>query len=128
VQLHRSFAARLGRSIEEHGNKVNEIIKGPPAIVAFPVKPTKSTDQRKIVAHMRGRIRTKTIPGWAVRADTNIIERSARQLKKLADEKGWKKVIIPRPGCGYGELNWVDVKSVIETILDDRFHIITFSE
>ena len=39
---------------------------------------------------------------------------------------GWSKVLIPRPGCGYGELNWQDIKPLLESILDDRFISVTF--
>jgi len=36
-----------------------------------------------------------------------------------------KKVYLPRPGCGYGYLDWEIVKKELEPILDDRFIVIT---
>lgn len=62
---------------------------------------------------------------WRYQSDPELIERSARELVKVADYLGLKKVVLPRPGCGLGGLRWRDVKKVIEPILDDRFYIIT---
>jgi hypothetical protein len=58
-------------------------------------------------------------------ADIELIVKSCQELIKIADEKKWTKVIIPRPGCGLGGLNWDDVKRVLEPILDERFYIIS---
>lgn len=61
-------------------------------------------------------------------SDMKLIEQSARNLRKMADDLNWKKVVIPRPGCGLGYLRWTDVKKVIEPYFDDRFFIITNGE
>lgn len=54
-----------------------------------------------------------------------LIETSAHTLVEITDFQGWKKVVLPRPGCGLGSLVWPDVRPVIEPILDDRFIVIT---
>ena len=64
------------------------------------------------------------IPGWAVKAELEIIENSARELVKLADIYKWRKIILPRPGCGAGGLKWKEVRPII-SFLDDRFFVIT---
>lgn len=69
---------------------------------------------------------------WWENADITLIERSAKLLPTYIDSLNQrfktdiKKVLIPRPGCGNGKLNWSDVKPVIEPHLDDRFYIVTF--
>ncbi len=66
---------------------------------------------------------------WYERADMALIERSSHQLMELLNESAFKpvfkKVLLPRPGCGNGQLKWDDVKPVIENILDDRVVVIT---
>lgn len=65
---------------------------------------------------------------WYEEADLELIKRSAEQLIELLDEPAFsplfKKVLLPLPGCGNGKLSWVDVKPVIEPILDDRVWVI----
>jgi hypothetical protein len=65
---------------------------------------------------------------WFEMADMDLIRRSCRELMEVADELGnyWKKILLPRPGCGNGKLNWLDVKREIEPILDDRISVVTF--
>lgn len=63
---------------------------------------------------------------WSEKADLKLIKKSALELKLIADDHSWQKIIIPRPGCGAGGLDWCSqVKPVIKKILDDRFYIIT---
>lgn len=62
---------------------------------------------------------------WRNPSDIELIERSVRDLERLATFNGWEKVVLPRPGCGLGGLHWVEVKPILETILDDRFFVIT---
>ena len=67
---------------------------------------------------------------WYQRADINLIEQSAILLCDALDhhypnDEG-HVIVLPRPGCGNGGLNWNDVRKVLEPILDDRFHVITF--
>lgn len=61
---------------------------------------------------------------WRDDSCLDLIERSARQLVDLADDMGWQRVGLPRPGCGRGGLKWGDVKAVIERLFDDRFYIV----
>jgi hypothetical protein len=59
-------------------------------------------------------------------AKINLIENSAKELRKLVDRFELKGIMVPRPGVGIGGLNWADVKTVIEPHMDDRFTIVSF--
>lgn len=62
---------------------------------------------------------------WHDKSDLTLIERSAYELKRMADRIREKMIFLPRPGTGSGGLLWsVEVKPVIEPILDDRFVIV----
>lgn len=100
----------LGRRLRSHKNHVSVFKKGfweglDFDLVTFPTK--------KI---------------WHENSDIDLIFRSACELADEADYHGWGTVILPRPGCGAGNLNWKEVRSTIRGILDHRFYVITFDE
>lgn len=91
---------RLGTLIAEHGNHAF-ILSG--NLVTMPVK-----------------------HNWWEEADPGLIVRSAKELVVYADQNGWNRVLLPRPGCGNGKLSWADVKPLLDPIFDNRFCVITF--
>jgi hypothetical protein len=104
----------------------NEI---PYHIVSFPTKPTRvaADNLEKILPRYRAEAETMGkgwLPGWKAKSDLALIKHSAEELVELTDEMKWKKVCLPRVGCGHGELSWQSVYDLINPILDDRFHII----
>ena len=92
----------LGTLIRHHGNHVFDLGH---QIVSFPVE----TDPYQV-------------------PDMRLIEQSCRELVELADYKGWQKIVVPRPGCGGGGLEWSDVRTPLARYFDERFHIITLEE
>lgn len=62
---------------------------------------------------------------WWERADIDLIVESTKSIVEWADACEYTNVVIPRPGCGNGQLKWEDVKPMIETLLDDRFTVVT---
>lgn len=95
---------KAGLGVKKHGNHVQYFLDdlfGNTRIVCFPTK----EDWRD------------SSPMW-------LIERSAKELVALADQKNWKKIVLTRPGCGNGGLKWEDVKAVLIPILDERFYVI----
>lgn len=67
---------------------------------------------------------------WWEKADIELIKESCRAVKRWfngPDYINWK-LLLPRPGCGNGQLSWEDVKKEIEPFLDDRFYIVHFKE
>lgn len=113
----------------DNGFYLSRRLKGT-RIVSFPVKPVSvicKPDKSNIVKHMQSKFKAgKSVPGWAAVADINIIVESAKMLRTLANEFNWQFVVLPRPGCGAGELYWQTVGPSLHAILDDRFYAITF--
>lgn len=69
---------------------------------------------------------------WYDKADIVLIQKSAKLLRAecCAYADDWLDrdavIVMPRPGCGNGHLDWNTVKLVLAPILDDRFHVITW--
>ncbi len=60
---------------------------------------------------------------WWEKADLVLIEESCRQLQSACHGNQDTKYLV-RPGCGVGQLNWKDVKPILEKYLDDRFIVV----
>lgn len=93
------IAGKLGRLLAEHGSQVFDLGCG---IATFPVEET----------------------AWSL-PDLRIIARSAEELRLLADQSGWRKIVVPRPGCGGEGLPWKDVQPLLEPWFDERFLVIS---
>jgi len=65
---------------------------------------------------------------WSQPADIGLIARSCHEAMMQADAEDWDICVVPRPGCGNGQLSYDVIRPVIAVILDDRFHIITWEE
>ena len=89
---------KLGNMISEHGSRVH-YLGG--RIFSFPVEET-----------------------WVSQADIKLVEKSARQLKHLADEMKPGRIYLPVPGSGGGGLDGKKVESLLDSILDERFILI----
>lgn len=93
---------KLGKLIKAHGNIVQIIMNQPKPIISFPTK-NNFFETSKI----------------------SLIEKSISQLISLTNLMGWEKVVVPRPGCSNGGLEWFSqVKPLLEQKFDDRFWII----
>jgi hypothetical protein len=57
-------------------------------------------------------------------ADINLILRSTIQLVAASDFIREGRILMPRPGCGWGHLDWLEVRPLLLKYLnDDRFII-----
>ena len=59
-------------------------------------------------------------------SDLSLIEKSAHQIKRIADKFELSKIYLPPVGCGLGKLDYEkQVRPIIQDILDDdRFVIV----
>ncbi len=118
----------LGKLILKYGN-ICQIIryeKGT-AVVSFPVKKDKEimSEKTQLVSHMLGRFKEgDVVPGWSLKAELSIIEKSAKELLNLINTYNWKSVIMTKPGCFNGGLDWSDVKPKITRILGSHVIVI----
>jgi hypothetical protein len=100
--------AKLGRAIRKRGN----------IVTVFP-KESLNSDFDLIALPTKNE--------WHENSDKELIFKSVCKLIDLADVNPWATIVMPRPGCGAGNLNWeMDVKPMIKGLLDDRFYVITF--
>lgn len=121
------FPYLLGSVINREGNHVHVFPTKTKALITFPVKPkTVVNNGSNVVSHCRTSYGEVT-PGFYAKADVNLIERSLIELVALADKHPeWNTILIPRVGCGAGELNYEDIKLLMEQYLDNRFVCCTF--
>lgn len=132
---------RLGDLLRASGNRVHLLtIPGPDGpslashgplpfhLLSFPVKPVAAIcTGTNVVPHLAAQWSVgETIPGWACKADLSIIRQSAEELVALTTTMRWARVVLPRPGCGAGALDWTTVEPLLQGILDDRFQVISF--
>ena len=92
----------LGALLREHGNHVHLMGEG---IVSFPVEES----------------------AWAC-PELRLISRSALELRHLSDREGWERVVVPRPGCGGGGLDWREVRPLLDRYFDHRFLVVSTAD
>jgi hypothetical protein len=54
---------------------------------------------------------------WREDSDIELIKRSAQELVSILKDDPAKRVLFTRPGCGNGNLDWEDVRPILQTIL-----------
>lgn len=87
TEKYPSFPHIAGRFVRESGLHVYYVGFG---LISFPVK------------HQ-----------YFDKAQLGLISYSIQELLLLTALYQWEQVIVPRPGCGNGQLNWPEVKEVI---------------
>jgi hypothetical protein len=126
-----TIASELGKNLMSVGNLPTELVRTQDyTVFSFPVKRRSglcSITKNNVVSHMKPRFKpNQSVPGWALVADKQLIISSAESMMEAADRLNLKSIVIPRPGCGAGELSWEDIGPALHKVLDDRFFTITF--
>jgi len=69
---------------------------------------------------------------WADDSSLELIEESAQRMMTYLDSPDGRhvqRVLLPRPGCGLGNLNWeIQVAPLLARILDERVVVCSFPE
>lgn len=105
------LAVKVGEYIERWGNHLHAFPPNADAgrdywLVTLPVKPERGPNGE---------------PGFKAKAQIDLIRRSCQELLAWAisiSETG--TIVLPRPGCGNGGLDWSEVRPVVEETLDQR--------
>lgn len=125
----------LGSKLIQHGNNVHFLKQmGKTRIYSFPVKAEGMKLERPeqkglIVSHARYKFSVGMyVPGFALKADVAIIERSLKQLAQVHVQDGLSSVIVPIVGCGAGELsfNGDGVHDLMMEHLNEHFYCMSF--
>ena len=105
-QRYSRIEITLGRLIQKYGNHVFYLGYG---LVSFPTK-----------HHWRD-----------YKSDIGLIKISAMELVSLfkgdipIKNKSDRRILLTRPGCGNGNLNWAEIRPILQTILNsDEFIVI----
>jgi len=61
---------------------------------------------------------------WKDDSNLPLIQKSLIELEDITTRLGWKKVLLPRPGCKNGGLEWEQVQPLCDYYLDNRFTVI----
>lgn len=129
IEKFPEFSYVLGRMIRSLStNRVLYVGEfGDYSIISFPVKPKYGIyDGTNVVSHMKKHFKVgDKVPGWACKADINIIETSCIELAALTIGED-RSIYLPRMGAGAGELDWNVVKEIASKYLDDRYIAVTF--
>ncbi len=99
---HPELEKAFGAFISEYGNHVFYLFFHNENLMSFPVK------------HR-----------WQEKAKLSLIARSCQELViRVNARHWWKRIALPRVGCGNGGLDWKDVKPILEEFLNDRFIVV----
>jgi len=126
-QRYPSVKKTLGKILAQYGNHVSIIwTDNHTNIVSFPVKRDKFDMEKEegCPGVVRNMLHGNVIPGWALKAEIEIIKRSAHELMEMIERSKFKSVLLTQPGCNNGELYWPDVEKELELILDHRVFIV----
>lgn len=118
----------MAQKLHINGHCVQVVCKvvADPYLVSFPVKPAfVVSNGQNVVSFKQVEYPAGTwVPGFYAKASLALIERSLQELVHLTELMQWQHVVLPRPGCGAGELRWEDMAVLLARYLDHRFILV----
>lgn len=138
--MYPSLPKLVGRNIKKFGNIVDFICHlqdsnggNITSLLTFPTKPETVVingvlDTKYLVPWRRKYFYRSgaVVPGFYALSTLELVEESLKQLVEYIDSFENVNVLLPRPGCSNGGLDWYkDVKPLCEKYLDNRFTIIS---
>jgi len=110
--------AYIGYIIQQRGNKF--MVVGPSFLSGFLGG---AMGDEPLVDYYLGFLPVKH--HWKEKADITLINSSIDTMLHYAKMFKFSRIVLPRPGCGNGKLDWeTEVKPLLEQKLDDRFVVI----
>jgi len=58
---------------------------------------------------------------WYLREDAKLVETSAEQLRHMADQNKWEKIVLGRSKNEDGGLEWKVIEEIFDKYFDERF-------
>lgn len=84
----------------------------------------KQYGNRAFLCRDEGLLTFPTKNDWRHESTLSLISQSASQVLAIVNKYGLKSIVMTRPGCGNGRLEWEEVKPTLQ-FLDDRFTVIS---
>ncbi len=102
AQRYPKLPKELGYSIKTFGNEIAWFFHDTQELISFPVK-----------------------HNWWEKADLDLIKKSTEDLYGITTCFPKDTFILPKPGCGNGQLKWEEVEPILK-VLPDSVWIIDF--
>jgi hypothetical protein len=107
----KDFAQRYPNSPLEWGQRIKEI----------------GEDYHVLVSLLHSKphlVALQTKKHWRDNSSYYLVKSSLYRLQLIAVALNWKKVLMTRPGCGNGGLDWNEIKKQFINNNYDRFYVI----
>jgi len=116
----------LGTKLSKKGNRVRVLTKNDAAVPYLSLP--RRTDPL-LVAVPWHIVSFPVKYHWKDKADLELIETSCKQLNKLILKRNWRRVLLPKPGCGNGGLNWKkEVRKIVKSYFGKSNKVVIVTE
>lgn len=101
-----------------------KVYRPAPGLLAYVVKPAQHVPPDTYYPHPGWSCGHQTDSPWCrVEVLRHVLD-GLPVLEHIVNVAGWRRVVLPRLGCGYGGLRWETVRPILAAVLDDRFTVV----